>query len=710
MGIKKKRVLNLMFQDNYRPLTFEGLQKALNITGDRETQELYTMLEKLEKDGSVFKTLQGRYSPLQGMGLLLGKIQVHFQGYAFLIPEAIGEKDVFIAPDKMRGAMHHDRVIVRVLKETKGRRREGEVIRVLNRHNLQVVGTFERTKGGGVVLPDDRHLPGKIQISGGSGLVSREGDKVLVQITRWPDVSGNLPQGKIVEVFGAIDSPGVDITSIQRKYGIPAVFPPKVLKEVKSLDEVQIPGPAEEKERWNLTALPMVTIDGADAKDLDDAVSLEKKAEGGYRLGVHIADVSYYVRAGSALDREAALRATSVYLPDRVIPMLPPKLSNGICSLNPGVLRLSISVLIDIDENGQWHDYAFSPSLISIDRRMTYDEVNDILEGNEDLRQKYADFTQMFEDMAGLADQLKRRRIKRGALDFQFPEAKIILDERGRPLEIKVRREGVAESIIEEFMLLCNEVIATHFQELKVPFIYRIHEQPEGDKLYALKNFLKVMNIYSKGDSKLSSPQDFQRIMENVKGTPAESIANFVLLRTMPQARYSEKPLGHFGLATSFYTHFTSPIRRYPDLMVHRILRSVLNKKLSAAETRKLSSILPKLVQHCSEKERVAIEAERECMDLKKVEFMENRIGEESPGIISGVTSFGFFVELPNTVEGLIRINTLDDDYYFYDEGRYSLVGERTAKKYSLGDPVRVRVERVDKEMRTVYFTILGKI
>ena len=471
MGIKKKRVLTLMFQDNYRPMTFEGLQNALNITGDRETRELYTLMEKLEKDGSVFKTLQGRYTPLQGMGLLLGKIQAHFQGYAFLIPEAPGEKDVFIPPDRMGGAMHHDRVIVRILKESKRRRREGEVIRVLSRHNLQVVGTFKGGKAGGVVIPDDRHLPGEIFITRASTLEVREGDKVLVQITRWPGISGNFPQGRIMEVFGASENPGVDITSIQRKYGIPAVFPAKVLKEAKSLEEVQISIASGEKERRDLTGLTMVTIDGEDAKDLDDAVSLEKIAGGGYRLGVHIADVSYYVRAGSALDREASQRATSVYFPDRVIPMLPPQLSNGICSLNPGTLRLSVSVMIDINEEGEWQEYTFSPSFISIDRRMTYDEVNKILHGDEDLRAKYKDFSQTFEEMARLAELLKKRRIKRGALDFNFPEAKIILDEYGKPLEIKVRRDGAAESIIEEFMLLCNEVIALHFQELKCLYL-----------------------------------------------------------------------------------------------------------------------------------------------------------------------------------------------------------------------------------------------
>ncbi len=705
MRIKEKKVLNLMFREDYRPLTFEGLQRALDVTGDRDIHALYVMLEKLEKDGSVVKTVQGRYSPLQGIGLLLGKIQAHFQGYAFLIPEALGVKDVFIPPDKMGGAMHNDRVIVRI-SDSRGRRREGKVMRVLHRHNRQVVGTFASNKSGGSVIPDDRHLPKKIQIPGGKSLAVRSGDKVLVQITRWPDVSGNPPQGRIVEVFGAVDSPGVDITSIQRKYGIPTAFSAKVLKEAKTLEGRQIGNSsAEEEERWDLTGLSTVTIDGEDAKDLDDALSLEK-TEGGFRLGVHIADVSHYVRAGSALDREAAQRANSVYLPDRVIPMLPPQLSNGICSLNPGELRQTISVLIDIDSEGGWQDYTFSTSLISVDKRMTYDEVNGILEGDGELRRKYAVFTETFEEMAGLAALLKKRRKYRGALDFNFPEAKIILDEKGKPLEIKVRREGPAESIIEEFMLLCNEIIAIHFEELKIPFIFRVHEQPKGDKLLALKNFLRLMDISPANEQKLSSPKDLQQVMEKVKGTPMESIVNFVMLRSMPQAVYSDKPLGHFGLSTRHYTHFTAPIRRYPDLMIHRILRLSLNKKLTAAETRKFASILPKLVQHCSEQERVAMEAERECMDLKKVEFMENRLGEEYEGVISGVTSFGFFVELPNTVEGLIRLTSLQDDSYFYDEKSYSLIGERTAKKYSLGDTVRVQVERVDKEMRTVYFAL----
>ncbi|HHU77034.1 MAG TPA: ribonuclease R [Firmicutes bacterium] len=706
MGIKEKRILNLMFREGYRPLTFEGLQKALNVKGDREIRLLYTMLEKLENEGSIVKTLQGRYSPLQGIGLLLGRIQAHFQGYAFLIPEALGVKDVFIPPDKLGGAMHGDQVIVRVSKGTGRRRQEGVVTRVLSRHNRQVVGTFEGQRGGGSVIPDDRHLPKKIKVVRGKNLAVRDGYKVLVQITRWPDTSGNPPQGRIVEVFGAQDSPGVDITSIQRKHGIPLAFPDRVLKEAGLLEGISENGGVAAEERLDLTGLPMVTIDGADAKDLDDAVSLEK-VEGGYRLGVHIADVSYFIKPGSALDREASQRATSVYLPDRVIPMLPPQLSNGICSLNPGDLRQTISVLIDIDHQGRWQDYTFSPSFITVDKRMIYDEVNGILGGDEVLRQKYADFTETFEDMAGLAKMLKMRRMKRGALDFNLPEAKIILDEEGRPLEIRVVRGGQAESIIEEFMLLCNEIIAAHFQELKVPFIYRVHERPEGDKLFSLKNFLWLMNISSANERELSSPKDFQKIMEKVKGTPKESVINYVMLRTMPQAIYSDKSLGHFGLATRHYTHFTAPIRRYPDLMIHRILRLSLNKRLTAAETRKLASILPKLVQHCSEQERIAMEAERECVDLKKVEYMEGCLGEVYEGIISGVTSFGFFVELPNTVEGLVRLASLSDDSYYYDEKSYSLIGERTAQKYSLGDAVRVQVERVDKEMRTVYFALL---
>ncbi len=706
MTIKKKNVLNFIFQDHYKPLTFDGLVKALNINQDREIQDLHRLLEAMVREGALCKTAQGRYGPLRGAGMLTGILQGHNQGFAFLLPEAPGETDVFIAQEKRSGAMHKDRVMVRLLKEAKGgKRRQGEVVRVLKRGSSHVVGTYRGNRKGGTLVPDDHHFSSDILIKQGDAASAKPGQKVLAKITRRPHAQSNMAQGKVVEVIGSPEDAGVDITTIQKKYGLPSAFPPGVLKEANRMDEVHIDKAAREENRWDLRQLPMVTIDGEDAKDLDDAVSLEFKEDGSFRLGVHISDVSYYVREGSALDREASRRATSVYLPDRVIPMFPTQLSNGICSLNPNVSRLAISVFMDLDEKGQVQHYDFNPSVIRVAERMTYDDVNAILEGDESLRRRFASFTPVFESMDELAHRLKSNRLKRGALDFSFPEAKIKLDERGKPLEIQVRRGSRAESIIEEFMLICNEVIAGHFHEKSVPFVYRVHESPDPEKLYYLRDFLTLFNIRIKGDLEQISPPQIQKILEEVKGTQMERYVSYVLLRSMAQAHYNELPLGHFGLAARYYTHFTSPIRRYPDLLVHRILRKTLQGGLSASESRKLSSALPKLVQHASEQERIAMEAERECVDLKKVEFMEGKEEEEFSGIISGVTSFGFFVELENTVEGLVHVTRMDDDYYYFDETRYTLVGERTGKKYQLGDQVVVRLDRVNKEMRTVEFS-----
>ncbi len=706
MTVNKKKVLNYIFQDDYKPLTFNDLARALKVNQDKEIQDLHRLLENMVHEGSLCKTPQGRYGPLRGMGMLTGILQGHQQGYAFLLPEAPGETDVFIAPEKRSGAMHKDRVMVRLSKDSRGgKRRQGEVVRILKRGNPHLVGTYQGNKKGGTLVPDDRHISSEIQIKPGDTAGAKPDQKVMIQITRWPDAQSNLIRGKVVEVIGSPEDAGVDITTIIRKYGLPSTFPQGVMKEAGRLDEMHIDKTARDEDRWDLRQLPMVTIDGEDAKDLDDAVSLEEKEKGKFRLGVHIADVSYYVREGSALDREASRRANSVYLPDRVIPMFPPQLSNGICSLNPQVSRLAVSVFIDLDEQGRVQNYEFNPSVIRVAERMTYDDVNAILEGDEAIRHRYASYVPSFESMDELAHRLKKTRLKRGALDFHFPEAKVKLNEEGKPVDIQVRLGSRAESIIEEFMLICNEVIAHHFQAKKVPFVYRGHESPDPEKLYYLRDFLSLFNIRIKGDLEQITPSKIQQILEEARGTRVERYVNYVLLRSMAQAHYSEQPLGHFGLAARHYTHFTSPIRRYPDLLVHRILRKTIQGGLSPSEARKLASVLPRLVQHASEQERVAMEAERECVDLKKVEFMEGKEGEEFTGIISGVTSFGFFVELENTVEGLVHVTRMVDDYYSFDETRYSLVGEATGKKYQLGDQVVVRLDRVNKEMRSVEFT-----
>ncbi len=705
MSLKRKKVLNFLFQESYEPLTYEGLKKALHVKREKDARRLSHLLKDLEQEGSLAKNVKGRYAPVKGMGLVTGTLQGHPEGYAFLLPEAEGEADVFIPPGKMGGAVHKDRVLVRLLKESRGgRRRVGEVMRVLQRGTPFVVGTYQGSRRKGVVLPDESHFSRQVQIPRSSNVTASRGDKVLVRVDRWPDEQRSDPQGEIVEVLGHPDEPGVDITSIQKKYGLPSAFPPDVTKEAQKIGRDPTEENALSEGRKDLRALPMVTIDGADARDLDDAVSLEKEPGGGYRLGVHIADVSYYVKEGSALDREAAKRGTSVYLPDRVIPMLPAELSNGICSLNPGVPRLAISVFMVLDSRGMLQHYEFYPSLVRMDERMTYEDVNGILQGDQELENRYGGFTRVFQEMDGLAKVLKEKRLERGALDFSFPEAKVVLDEQGKPVEILVRWGSPAESIIEEFMLLCNEVIARHFHRLEVPFIFRVHEKPEADKLYQLRNFLTLFDIKMKGKPDKMSPREMQEIMEQVRGTGAERIVNYVLLRSLPQARYSEEHGSHFGLASDCYTHFTSPIRRYPDLLVHRILRASLANRLTPERGRQLEARLPDLARHSSEQERVAMEAERECVELKKVEYMAGREGNEYPAIINGISSFGFFVELENTVEGLVHVSRLLDDYYSVDEKRYALVGGRTGKTYRLGDQVRVRLERVDLETKTIDF------
>jgi ribonuclease R len=707
MSIKKKKLLKHLFHKDYKPTTFEGLKKAMKVRSGKDIRELNRLLNSLEGSGSLTKTEEGHYSPLSDMGLLTGRVEGHAEGYAFLLPDAPGEADVFIPPEKIGGALHKDKVVVRLTSGglSGGRRRKGEVVRILERGSEIMVGTYNGNGYQGFVLPDDRHLSRVIKIKGESSSPKiKEGDKVLVRIIRWPDSPQNDLHGEIVEVIGSPGDPGVDITAIQIKYGLPTSFPDNVLKEASGVYEKDPRKILQEEKRFELQSLPMVTIDGADAKDLDDAVSLERTKVGGYSLGVHIADVSYFVREGSALDQEAAKRGTSVYLPDRVIPMLPPQLSNDLCSLNPKTERLAMSVLMELNTDGELLEYKFGPSVICVDQRMTYDEVNGILKGDINLKAKYADLVPMFEDMDRLAGILKKKRVARGALDFSFPEAEVKLDQRGKPLEIIIRTEGKAESIIEEFMLFCNTVVSTHFFGLKVPFIFRVHESPEADKLYTLRDFLTLFDLKLKGNLNKITARQFQEVMNAVKGNPTEKIVNHVLLRSMPQARYSERPLGHFGLAAKYYSHFTAPIRRYPDLLVHRIMRSNLQGTMSDSDSRKLASKLPQLAEQASMQERNAMEAERECLDLKKVEYMEGKEGTEYTGTISGVTSFGFFVELDNTVEGLVHVTDLTDDYYYFDEKRYFLTGERSQKKYQLGDPIKVQLTKVDKEQRTINF------
>ncbi|NLC51018.1 MAG: ribonuclease R [Firmicutes bacterium] len=700
----KERIL-FALRENKRPMTFEQLRRKLAVKKGRGIKKLYQLLDSLERNGQVVKNFQGRYGLPESQGCLTGRIQGHARGFAFLLPDKPGESDVFLPPDSLGGALHGDRVLVRLKAQEGSKSREGEVLRILEKRNPRFTGTYERSRKGGFVVPDDRRLQYDFFIPLGAGATAHDGDKVVAEITRRKSGQG-FPEGKIVEVLGVTGAPGVDITVLQKEYGLPDKFPKAVEKELDKLPlQVDVEAALAEG-RLDLRELPIVTIDGADAKDLDDAVSLEKTAVG-YRLGVHIADVSHYVQEGSALDKEALKRGNSVYLVDRVIPMLPPRLSNDLCSLNPQAERLAVSTFIDFDQQGNRLAYHFAPSIICSRERMTYETVQKILDGDPAFRSsRYEPLVGMFEDMKTLALQLKEKRRQRGAIDFDLPETKVFLDEDGHPLAVEKRALGIAENIIEEFMLACNEVVASHFYQEGVPFIYRVHGKPEVEKLAALRDLLTLFGLSLPGDLYRAKPADLQRLLERAKGTRGEKLVGYLLLRSMQQARYSAEWQEHFGLAAQYYTHFTSPIRRYGDLCVHRILRHCLQKDLTLKRRRKLALELPKVAEHISHTERVAADAERESVELKKIEYMQGKEGEVFEGIVSGVTSFGLFVELENTVEGMLHVSALEDDYYRFHEKQYALVGENTGKTFRLGEPLRVKLIKVNLSDRMIDFAL----
>jgi ribonuclease R len=598
-------------------------------------------------------------------------------------------------------------VLVRIHKRKSDHRRpEGEIVRVLKRGRDRIVGTFRRLSSHfGFVIPDDKRIPADIFIAHELQMNARDGQKVVVKLHQ---ITGrHSAEGEIIEILGHKDDPGVDILSIIRKHGLPEKFPEEVLAEAE-----QIPGEISEEEikgRRDLRGRTMVTIDGEDAKDLDDAVSVERLENGNVRLGVHIADVSYYVKEGSALDREAYERGCSVYLVDRVIPMLPKRLSNGICSLNPKVDRLTMTCDMEIDPEGNVVDYDIYPSVIRTNERMTYSDVKKIVvDEDTELIERYRPLVDDFRLMADLAKTLRQKRLQRGAIDFNFAEAKVIINEKGEPVDIVKRPRTIAEQLIEEFMLKANETVAEHFYRLEVPFVYRIHENPDAEKLKAFYEFITSFGYSVKGRPDQVKPHALQSLLEKIRGKREEHVISTVMLRSMKQAKYAAECIGHFGLAAPFYSHFTSPIRRYPDLLIHRIIREVLTQgSLSVERIDELNEILPDAAQQSSIRERIAVDAERESQDLKIAEFMMDKIGDEYEGIISSVTSFGIFVELPNTVEGLVHVSYLTDDYYHYDESSYSLIGERTGRIMRIGDKVRIKVSGVNIDERKIDFELL---
>ncbi|MDF2719341.1 MAG: rnr [Paenibacillus sp.] len=705
--ITKEELLDFMREKAYKPMTYQELEKNFDI-GDAESfKQFLKMLNQLEDAGEIIRTRTERYGVPERMNLLKGKLQGHAKGFGFLLPDDKDHPDIYIHANDMNGAMNGDIVLARITsKSAAGGKLEGEVVRVVTRAVTQVVGTFQSFESYAFVIADDKRITKDIFIPKDAFQGAVTGQKVVVEIVQYPEGRA-AAEGRVVEILGHKDDPGVDILSIIRKYQLPEAFPEEVMAEAE-----QVPDSISEDElqgRRDLRGKRIVTIDGEDAKDLDDAVNVEKLPNGNYVLGVHIADVSYYVRENSELDREAYNRGSSVYLVDRVIPMLPHRLSNGVCSLNPKVDRLTMSCEMEFDGNLNLVRHDIFTSVIKTTERMTYTNVRKILrEEDEEVTDRYKDLVDFFKLMEELAMKLRNRRMQRGAIDFDFQEAKILVDENGKPTDIVKRERSIAEQIIEEFMLAANETVAEHFHWMKVPFLYRIHENPDGDKLQHFMEFITNFGYVVKGKGNSVHPRALQTLLEEIRGTKEETIISTVMLRSMKQARYDANSLGHFGLAAEFYSHFTSPIRRYPDLIIHRIIREVLESgSLSDKRHEYLTGRMDDIARQSSERERLAVDAERDTEALKKAEYMLDKVGEEFEGMISSVTNFGIFVELENTVEGLIRLSDLHDDYYHYHEMQHALIGERTSKIYRIGDDVKVRVVRVNLDEHNIDFEMV---
>ncbi|CUH94317.1 Ribonuclease R [Propionispora sp. 2/2-37] len=706
----KEKIVAFMRTEAYKPLTVEELAGEMDLQGE-EMSGFWEALRELEEAALIIRTRYGKYGVPERMNLVVGRLSLSSKGFGFVVPDApdVSEpgKDVFIPPGGLLTAMHNDRVVARLNhgQPQDGKRREGEIIRILERANNRIVGTFEANQSYGFLIPDDGRVARDIFIARKDFGEAKNGNKVVVEIIKWPEKKRSA-EGKVVEVLGNKGDSGIEILSIIKSHNLPTEFPPEVEEAAR---KVPAAISAEEIDgRRDLRQLPIVTIDGEDAKDLDDGVHIERLPNGRYLLGVHIADVSYYVRENTPLDREARERGTSVYLADRVLPMLPQRLSNGICSLNAGEDRLAMTAQMEIDARGQVVSYDIFPSVIRVKRRLSYTLVRRILVDEEPaLCEEYQELLPALNDMRELCHILRNRRLRRGAIDFDFPEIKVKLDENGRPLDILKRVRTLSESIIEEFMLVANETVAEHLYLRHIPSLYRIHEEPEEEKMVKLNRLLHNFGQSLRKPDKIT-PMALQKVLNRIAGRPEERIISTVMLRSLKQARYDAVQASHFGLAAEFYTHFTSPIRRYPDLIVHRILREsfLAGGRITGKRKEKLNAVLPEIAAHSSERERAAAEAERETVDLKKVEYMEQFVGDEFTGIISSVTAFGIFVELDNGIEGLVHVSSMDDDYYQYLEERYALLGERTRKVYQIGDVVKVKLTKVNTEGRTIDFAL----
>ena len=698
---RKKIILDIIEDESYFPMKMKELAIVLNIPkGDRA--DLQEVLDSLLAEGRISVSKKGKYGKPSG-NIMIGKYEGNARGFGFVTIEGM-EEDLFISESASHGAMNGDLVQVVLRSGRSGRRKEGEVIKILEHGVTEVVGTFQKSKNYGFVIPDSTKIAQDIFIPIEKSKGAVTGHKVVAKITNYGD-KNKKPEGSIKEIIGHVNDPGTDILSVVKALGIPTEYPDEVMKQVENIPD-EIDG-KDMAGRMDLRDWQTVTIDGEDAKDLDDAITLTKNGDM-YTLGVHIADVSNYVTENSPLDKEAIKRGTSVYLVDRVIPMLPHKLSNGICSLNQGVDRLALSCIMEIDGKGNVVGHKIAETVLNVDRRMDYTTVRKIVEDHdENAMEEYKELVPMFELMAELAAILRAKRHKRGSIDFDFAESKILLDEKGHPYDILPYERNTATKIIEDFMLIANETVAEDFFWQELPFVYRTHDNPDPEKMLKLSTFINNFGYGIKTTNEEIHPKELQKLLERIDGTDEETLISRLTLRSMKQAKYSTTCSGHFGLATKYYCHFTSPIRRYPDLQIHRIIKENLRGGITEKRIKHYQGILPMISEQSSATERRADEAERETDKIKKVEYMEQHLGEEFEVVVSGITNWGMYVELPNTVEGMIRITDILDDYYYYDEEKYELVGEATKRTFQLGQHVRVVVKKTDRLLRQIDFGLV---
>ena len=707
---RKEKILEFIKDKDYIPMKLKEMAQILQVPKE-DVKELKNILDELEAEYKIRKNRKNKYI-LMDEKYVEGIYQANSKGFGFVKTNEETKREIHISQKNCNNALNGDTVLVKILEEAKenNNKEEGRIVRIIKRDIQKVVGTFKNSKNFGFVIPDDKKIGTDIFISKKNFGGAKEDQKVVVYITKYPE-NGKNAEGKIIEVIGNIDQAGVDMLCLIREYNLPYEFPSFVLEEADKIREE-----VEKKDipnRVDLRDKVIFTIDGDDAKDLDDAVMVEKLENGNYKLGVYIADVSYYVKENTKLDKEALLRGTSVYMLDRVIPMLPKKLSNGICSLNEGKDRFVLAVEMEIDNKGKVVSSEIFKGVINVCRRMTYTNVTKILEKSDNkIVKKYEKYIHQFELMQELAKILEKRRQVSGSLDLDIPESKITLDDNGRAIDVGKYELTFANTIIEQFMLTANETIAEKFYWLEAPFVYRVHEEPDMEKITELNRFLFNFGYKIKGDKDNIHPKEFAKILEQIKGKPEEIIISTLILRTLKVARYEDENKGHFGIASKYYCHFTSPIRRYPDLFIHRIISKYLENGYNVTEDfkDKYRNISKDVAEQSSDREIIAKKAERDSIELKKAEFMQQRIGEVYEGIISNVTSFGIFVELENTVEGLIRFENLEENEYFIynDEHKY-LIGEKTGKTYKIGDKLTIQVIEANKETRRIAFAIYNK-